>query len=67
MSIVRSASALGVIVMSENVIDFPAICQGCKEVIEDGDIYYHDQDKGFICERCPGFEKGLDLSEGKDE
>lgn len=42
----------------ENVKVFPVKCAQCKREIVDGMIYYHDKEKGFICEACPGFEKG---------
>lgn len=39
-------------------VDAPVRCVKCKKDIEDGTIYYHDKNKGFICELCPGFEAG---------
>lgn len=44
--------------MSDNVKTFPVKCAKCNREIVDGMIYYHDKEKGFICEYCPGFEKG---------
>ena len=48
-----------------NVKIFPMKCAQCKREIVDGMIYYHDKEKGFICEYCPGFAKGrLEVIEG---
>jgi len=41
-------------------------CSKCKRKIVDGMIYYHHPKKGFICEYCPGFEKGgIEVVESK--
>ena len=42
----------------DNVKIFPVKCVECKREIVDEMIYYHDKEKGFICEYCPGFSKG---------
>ena len=44
--------------MSDTVKNFPVKCVKCKREIPDGSIYYHDKEIGFICEWCPGFERG---------
>ena len=39
------------------IVEFPVKCIECQREISEGMIYYH-YDKGFVCEACPGFEKG---------
>ena len=49
-----------------NVVEFPVLCAECKREIVEGMIYYHDKEKGFICEFCPSFEKGgIEIAKGE--
>ncbi len=42
----------------DNVFQLKVLCAECKREIVDGMVYFHDKEKGYICECCPGFEKG---------
>lgn len=40
------------------VKDFPVKCQVCKQVIQEGKIFYIHPKIGYVCEDCPEFNDG---------
>jgi len=49
-----------------NVIDMPIRCSNCKKLVDEGQIFKTDSEKGFIGECCSYLWGDIEISELED-